>query len=327
MSCNIYHFEKLDIKKENVFLLGDGFFARGFLHHINYNKFNVIQFYKDKFINPQDLMYSLQENKKYEGGYHFRDLFYKKPTIEIQEEIKELEISKIDNNQSVKINNRWFEYNYLVVGLGAQKTLKDWSNEINQLVNKKNMSIGIIGMGPIGIELGTILSNQQLGHRIDMFDMLDKSKVLGYVSEKRKVQLLDMLEKYNISTTYGSMYKPENYYHDKTFFCVGTRPNNLISKLFPVVNNNLQVPNTNIFIGGDCATTPYIKTGQVAYQQGAYVAKKLNGDIPADQPFEYKSNGMSLNIGNGKALIEGNKYVPDGIYPDLAIKMYSLFFV
>ena len=56
--------------KQSVILLGDGFFARGFLHNINYNKFSVTQFYRDPFINPQDLMYSLQRNKKYESSFH-----------------------------------------------------------------------------------------------------------------------------------------------------------------------------------------------------------------------------------------------------------------
>ena len=64
-------------KKENIVLLGDGFFARGFLHHINYNKFFITQIYRDDFINPQDLMYSLQRNIKYTTGFHFRDFITK----------------------------------------------------------------------------------------------------------------------------------------------------------------------------------------------------------------------------------------------------------
>ena len=40
------------IKSNNkkVLLLGDGFFARGFLHNIDYTKFTVVQFYQNKFI-------------------------------------------------------------------------------------------------------------------------------------------------------------------------------------------------------------------------------------------------------------------------------------
>jgi NADH dehydrogenase FAD-containing subunit len=83
----------------------------------------------------------------------------------------------------------------------------------------------------------------------------------------------------------------------------------------------------NVYIGGDCINSGYIKTAQVAYQQGAYVAKRLNGDIPKDQPFEYKPNGVLINIGNKKVIIEGHKIIPDGIYPDFVVKLYSLFFI
>lgn len=307
--------------KENILLLGDGFFARGFLHYINHKKFNITQIYKDKFINPQDMMYSLQRNKLYEKSFHFKDLLYRSPYRKIQEEIKNLQIINEEFN-SVKINDTKYNYDYLVIGLGAQKTIKKWSDEINNFINKKNMSIGIIGMGPIGFEIGNILSKY---NKIDMFDMLPKSKVLGYVSNERKEKLLNMLEYKEITTTYEKMYLPVNYSHDKTLFCVGTQPNSLTNNIF--VNSYLQIPLRNIYIGGDCINTPNIKTGQVAYQQGVYVAKRLNGDIPLDLPFEYKPNGMALNIGDKKTLIEDHKIIPNGIYPDIVIKLYSLFFV
>jgi NADH dehydrogenase FAD-containing subunit len=158
-----------------------------------------------------------------------------------------------------------------------------------------------------------------------MFDILNKDKVLNYVSSRSKEKLLVLLDKYNINITYGQIYNPKNYNHDKVFYCVGTKPNSLTSK-FNKINNFLE-HSSNIYIGGDCANGEYIKTGQMAYQQGAYVAKRLNGDIPIEQPFEYKSKGISLNIGNEKVLIEGHKYIPDGIYPDFFTRLYSIFFV
>jgi NADH dehydrogenase FAD-containing subunit len=184
------------------------------------------------------------------------------------------------------------------------------------------MNIGIIGMGPIGFELANILSKF---HRIDMFDMLSKTKVLGYVNNNRKIQLLDILKSNNISLTYEKKYDPLEWTHQKIIYCIGTRPNILTSNF--IINNNLQIPLTNIYIGGDCTNTPYIKTGQMAYQQGMYVAKRLNGDIPLEEPFRYKHNGMSLNLGYKKILIEDHNIIPDGIYPDTIIKLYSLFFV
>ncbi len=309
----------------NVLLLGDGFFARGFLHHIDYNKFNVTQIYKDTFINPQDIMYDLQRNKNYTYSYHFRDYTNKNPNKKIQMNIESLNII---NKNEVKINDNKYNFDYLVIGLGAQKTLKDWSNELNEYNNKSGLSIGIVGMGPIGFELANILSKN---NKIDMFDMLPKSKVLGYVNEKNKEQLLSLLNNKNISTTFEKMYNNKDYNHDKVIFCVGTRPNNLTINY--KVNNYLQVYDNNsfynnIYLGGDAInSTKYIKTGQLAYQQGKYVAERLNNDKELNKEFRYESNGIALNLGDNKVLIENHNLVPNGVYPDFIIKLYSFFFV
>ena len=304
--------------KQNIILLGDGFFARGFLHTINIKKFNIYQIYKDSFINPQDIMYDLQRDKIYDRGIHFRDLLYNKVNYSMKMEIKELELQ----NNVVKINNENFKFDYLIIGLGAHKSLQTWANEINENVGKKNINYGIIGMGPIGFEIGSILSKF---NKVNMFDMLPEQKVLGYVSPIRKQDLLKMLKEKNITTTYEKMYDSKNYLHNKTFFCVGTRPN-ILTQNFQI-NKYLQtIINPNVYIGGDCVNSlDYIKTGQMAYQQGVYVAKRLNGEISLNEPFEYKSNGIALNLGEKKVLIEGNSYIPDGIYPDIVIKLYSMF--
>ncbi len=306
----------------NVLLLGDGFFARGFLHHIDYNKFNVTQIYKDQFINPQDMMYDLQRNQIYTNAYHFRDLIYKKPNI------KQMSIDSLNiiNKNEVQINNDKYNFDYLVIGLGAQKTLKDWSDELNTYVNKSNLSIGIVGMGPVGLELANVLNKN--GNKIDMFDMLPKDKVLGYVNQNNKEYLLSLLNSKNISTTYEKMYnKDGKYNHDKVIMCVGTRPNNLTINY--QINNYLQVKHdndyyNNIYLGGDGVnSTKYIKTGQLAYQQGKYVAERLNNN----KEFKYKPNGIALNLGDKRVLIENHNIVPNGKYPDFIIKLYSFFFV
>jgi NADH dehydrogenase FAD-containing subunit len=314
----------MDNKSKNILLLGDGFFARGFLHHINYNKFNITQIYKDSFINPQDIIYNLQRNKKYSSSLHFKDFLYNKLIFKKQMNIDTLNIL---NKNEVEINKNIYNFDYLVIGLGAQKTLKDWSNEINDLVNKSKLKIGIIGMGPVGFELGNILSNS---NNIDMFDILPESKILNYVNNDNRKSLLELLNKNNISTTFEKLYDNnlKSYYnHDKVFMCVGTRANNLTTNL--TTNEFLQVNSNNnnyynIYLGGDAINSPkYIKTGQLAYQQGKYVAERLNND----NEFEYKPNGMALNLGDKKVLIENHKFIPNGIYPDYIIKLYSLFFV
>ena len=112
-------------------------------------------------------------------------------------------------------------------------------------------------------------------------------------------------------------------------FCGGSRPNQLINVkkgIDGTINNMLLMKGSdNIYIGGDCANTEYIKTAQVAYQQGVYVAKRLNGEIEDTKPFEYKHNGLAMNMGDKKVLIEGHNLIPDGVYPDMIIKLYSWF--
>lgn len=307
-------------QKENIVLLGDGFFARGFLHHINYNKFFITQIYKDKFINPQDMMYSLQRNIKYDNPIHFRDFITKGPNKKIEKEIQTIEIDKTKPN--VYINNEYiFNYDYLVIGLGSQKSLNDWKNQINNLVDENDKSIGVVGMGPSGVELGLILSKN---NQIHLFDMFTQDKILTYFSSSNKKYILDLFNSKNISTTFGKPFINSDHNFNQVLFCGGSRPNQITSNL--EVNNHLQlVGYKNIYLGGDAINLGYPKTAQVAYQQGAYVAKRLNGEISNDQPFQYKHNGISLNIGDKKVLIEGHNIIPNGVYPDFIIKLYSIF--
>ena len=114
--------------------------------------------------------------------------------------------------------------------------------------------------------------------------------------------------------------------NEPAIVCIGSRPN-LLTQDWKVTNFLTLENNPSVHVGGDCANTTFYKTGQVAYQQGVYVAKKLNGEIPADEPFVYEPQGIALNIGDGKSIIEGHPYVPNGVYPAFIIKLYSLFFV
>ena len=326
-------------KKENIVLLGDGFFARGFLHHINYNKFFITQIYRDDFINPQDLIYSLQRNIKYTSGFHIRDFITKGPQKKIMTDIKKLEIIKTDNQtgNQIDINNEYiYNYDYLVIGLGSQKSLHTWKNQINDLVDLKNKSVGIVGMGPSGVELAMILSSQTSQNKIHMFDMFTQDKVLNFLSVKNKNYILELINQKNITTTFGKPFNGFEYKFDNILFCGGSKSNDVninINKGFYKgydwgLNPFLQLTSyKNIYMGGDYINRDFPKTAQVAYQQGAYVAKRLNGEIPSDETFNYKHNGSSINIGNKKVLIEGHNIIPDGVYPDFIVKLYSMLCV
>jgi NADH dehydrogenase FAD-containing subunit len=312
---NINYYLNQDYNKKRVILLGDGFFARGFLHNIDRKKFYIIQIYKDEFINPQDIMYSLQRNKNYNKSFHLRDYIYKSANIKIKQTIKTLDIK---TKNKVKINDKYFNYNYLIIGLGGNKTLYDWKEELNK-INENNYHnsdinniISIVGMGPTGIELSCILSKK---NKVNLFDILSKDTVF-----KNKNNLLKTIENKNIELLFETKYNSS--YSKDVIFCTGTKSNNLTNKYKS--NKYLQI-DENIYMGGDCNNNNYIKTAQIAYQQGIYVAERLNCNI--NNEFEYCQNGTSTNIGDKKVLIENHNIIPNGIYPDIIIKIYSLFFI
>lgn len=327
---------KKENHKQNVLLLGDGFFARGFLHTIDYKKYDITHIYRDEFINPQDIFYSLQHNKEYDkenykenNNFHIRDKiqdFFNKNSInKIKTDIKSLIIS--DNNAT--INNKLYYFDYMVVGLDAQKSLKNWADELNYLTKQKDKQtykkIDIIGTGPVGFEIAMALNKT---HQINMYDVLSKDKILSYVNNYNKKYLLNILDKKNIKLYLGGFYDIEDEKNKDNYkiFCVGTKPNNLTQNI--IINNKLQIENkNNVYIGGDCINSQYIKNAQVAYQQGVYVAKRLNKDIDENEQFKYISKGMALNIDDKQIIIQNHDYIPDGIYPDYIIKLYSIFCV
>jgi NADH dehydrogenase FAD-containing subunit len=303
--------------RKNVVLLGDGFFARGFLHHINHGTFHVTQIYRDKFINPQDMMYALQQDQQYESGWHFRDLFTRSPKVKIQTDIKDLKIF----SGVCKVNQKGYFFDHLVVGLGSSKPLTDWKDTVNTIVTGSINPKTIIGMGPTGMEFASILSKKGLQeeHDIHVYDMQSISNVMNYVSLPMKMCLLSNK---NIQFHFNARSETT----EPAIVCVGSRPN-FLTQDWKVTNNLTLEQDSSVHVGGDCANTTFYKTGQVAYQQGVYVAKKLNGEIQANEPFVYKPQGIALNMGDDKTIIEGHPYFPDGVYPAFIVKLYSLFFV
>jgi NADH dehydrogenase FAD-containing subunit len=322
LNTHLYNNNYNDYKK-NIVLLGDGFFARGFLQHINFNKFNITQIYKDEFINPQDIMYELQRgnNDLNNKRFHLRDLFNNSHN-KIQDEVKSFtyNFKKLRITSEKYISN--YDCDYLVIGVGNKKSLKMWQQELNEIINKKK-KVDIVGMGPTGFELANILSKYV---QVEMFDTLSKDNSFFYVKPENKDKLLEILNKKNIKLNYNMSF---NHIYENPIYCFSGAPNKIYNPSldnFKVDKYLQSITNPNIYIGGDCVDSKeYIKNAQNAYQQGKYVAQRLNQEISMNKEYKYKSNGISLNIGDNKVMIEGHNIVPDGIYPDFIIKLYSIF--
>lgn len=329
--------------KKHVVLLGDGFLARGFLDTIDKSRYRITQVYNHKFINPQDMIYQLNKDKWNTDPIHIRDIIRKKPDNTIKTKIHDMRYyynTLIMNENTHDYSEIKLNYDHLVIGLGSQITLKDWQKTIKNLINVNNKNIGIIGMGPSGIELATILSRN---NTITLMDALKKENTLNYLSQENKDKVYSLLAEKNIKTIYNQFYNPYNYHFDTTIMCVGNRVNTLVSRV-KVDEWFRDILNTNVYLGGDCANTNLPKTAQLAYAQGVYIAKQINGNekrsfryidtmtknVSNDQDtkyYNYVSRGMSLNIGSNQNLICGHPYLPDGKYPCEILKLYSMFFV
>ena len=344
VSFKLMDFEKnykKNIKpKEHIILLGDGFLSRGFIDTIDKRRFKITQIYKDKFINPQDLIYQLNKNKWNPNSLHMRDLVRANADNKIQVEINDMRYfnNTFIMNEKEATPPTKIKYDHLVIGLGSQKTLKDWENTIKTLIfDTNNKNIGIIGMGPSGIELATILSKN---NNITLIDSLNKENTLNYVSKDYKNILLNILYNKNIHTIYNEFYDPIIHKFDTTIMCVGNRVNKLVSCV-KIDDRFRDCRYNNVYLGGDCANINLPKTAQLAYAQGIYIAKQINGselrpfryidnslENNIDRNFyNYNSNGISLNIGDNTNLICGHQYLPNGKYPSEIIKFYSMFIV
>jgi NADH dehydrogenase FAD-containing subunit len=327
--------------KQQIVLLGDGFLSRGFLDTIDKKRFKITQIYKDKFINPQDMIYQLNKNQWNTNPLHIRDIIRKKPDHIIHTKIRDMRYFYstllINEDGNDLLCDARIDFDHLVIGLGSQKSLSEWQETIKNMINICNQNIGIVGMGPTGIELATILSRN---NNITLIDALKKENTIYYLSSVNKEMLFSLLENKNIKTIFNEFYDKKNHNFDKTIMCVGNRANALVSNV-KIDDRFRDVLNKNVYLGGDCANINFPKTGQLAYAQGVYIAKQINGT--ENRPFRYidgaiinsvdnnyynyTTNGIAINIGDNKNLICGHKYLPDGKYPSEIIKLYSMFIV
>jgi len=282
------------LNKQQIVLLGDGFLSRGFLDTIDKSKFKITQIYKDKFINPQDMIYQLNKDEWNANPLHLRDIIRQKPDHIIQTKIRDMRYNEntiyINEDGNDLMCDAMIDFDHLVIGLGSQKTLSDWEKQIQDLIHIKNTNIGIIGTGSTGIELATILSRN---NNITLIDTLKKEDVLNYLPYDYKTWLLSFLEYKNISTLFNQNYNPNLHCFDKTIMCIDNNVNNLVSnvKLDDRLRN---LDYQNVYMGGDCANTNLPKTAQLAYAQGVYIAKQINGK--ENKPFQYDDSIMGSNI-------------------------------
>jgi NADH dehydrogenase FAD-containing subunit len=292
--------------KTPVLLLGQGWFAKGFIEHIDKSKYSITNLYRHPFVNTPMLLQTVKP--KYwdymEKNPKTND-FTKLIDQSIQTEIKSisLETKQIETTcaESKSKTYSW-DGGYLVCGLGSNTDVgKYWTEKISHIRNLKiGSKICVVGAGPTGTELAFHLSD--LKHIPTLYDGLPS--VYTFLSPKSQEKIFRELEKSLIPLQTSKMFADtDRSKFDDVIFAVGSRPNDLTSKWKPTNKLTLE-SNPEVFVGGDCVNIGLPKTAQVAYQQGVYVAQRLNG--LTDKEFKYVSKGTALYTGRSWYLVELN---------------------
>ena len=296
-----------NFEKQTVYLLGQGWLAKGFVDTIDKNRFKIINISRNNFINTPQLLQNIKLNK---------NITYKLSVDEYHNEI--IEDINLDTKE-IKTNKTSYNWSssYLVCGLGSHIDQGEyWLNTLEKIkqINKQD-KINIIGMGPTGTELTFHLSD--LGYNITLFDALSIENTYSFLSTCGKETLLNLLTNYyKIPLVLGRFYD-KNIDKGHLIFATGSKPNDLTSKW--KITNKLNLENhDNVFAGGDGIVQNLPRNAQVAYQQGVYIAKKINGE-KLDE-FNFINNGISIYCGNNKCLVEINNQTI--ILPSFLIDLY-----
>lgn len=294
--CLFYtNYNNTNNHKDNVFVLGQGWVAKGFIEHIDKSKYNIINITKNNFVNLPLILSTIHSDKNISN-----QSFQKKIDLLINETIENIDI---DNN-TIKTNKKsyCFKNDYVVVGLGTtQDNGEIWSKNIEIIKSYKPKSkVIVVGSGPTGTELAFHLSD--LGHNVSIIDILPNEKLYSYLSYEGKDLIFNKFYEKNIALLGNTNLK---YIEDSCNYSIQAfvPRSNILTKNWKI-NSKLQLESNNrIFAGGDCIIQEYPPTAQLAYQQGKYIAKQLN-DKNNIKNFKYKNNGIALYIGDDTYYIE-----------------------
>jgi NADH dehydrogenase FAD-containing subunit len=284
--------------KQNIVLLGQSWFAKGFMEHINRSKFSITNIYRTEFVNTPML---LQTIKPISNSNSNCSSFTKLIDRTIKDEIIAIDLSnEVIKTRSVNIS---WKKGYLVCGLGSNTDIGNfWNGKINELKQlTKPQNICIVGAGPTGTELAFHLTD--LNHKITLYDGLPE--VYNYLTSNGKKYLLEQLELNNIKLFTNKMYSPDDAkLFNQVIFAIGSRPNDLTNKWEITPELNLK-GYSNVFSGGDGNINKGLpRNAQVAYQQGKYIALKLNSSLDTNNKFEFENKGIAIYIGNGIYYVE-----------------------
>jgi len=304
--CNKFYNNFIVSKeKEEIIVLGQGWLVKGFLDNINHSNYKITNITRHDFVNTPMLLSTINKditNINVISNRHKIDVL-------IKDNITNIDL--INKNVITTENKYSFNNKYLVCGLGSNTDNGIfWLDKIKEIKKlKESKKICIVGAGPTGTELAFHLND--LNHKITLLDGLPN--VYTFLTPAGKQFMLDRLEELNVKLFVNKMYSNNDASNfDLVIFAVGSRSNDLTSKW--KLTNKLNLEGyENVFSGGDGIVSQYPKNAQVAYQQGCYIAQRLNKKAykvnGPDNDFKFESQGISLYCGKDKYYVENSMII------------------
>ncbi len=246
-------------------------------------------------------------------------------------------------------------YDYLVIGLGCEDNYhgiqgaKEFTHSVQTFEKARNTGlavcnlkaygkVSVVGAGLSGIEVASEIRESRPDLNIRLLDRgasvlkAFDAKIQQYVSEWFIRNDVDVLHHSNVEYVEkdGVCNNGVCFVNDVTIWTAGVRPHYLVRELpFAkdeqekiVVNDFFQIPErTNIYVVGDCASSEYSPSAQLAGQQGEKIAEVLLAvlsDKEPKKPKEIKLKGTLGSLGKSDGFGNMMQKPMTGLLPRLA---------
>ncbi|MFC4404946.1 NAD(P)/FAD-dependent oxidoreductase [Gracilibacillus xinjiangensis] len=268
------------------------------------------------------------------------------------------EIIEIDTeNEKIRLKNREdsVSFDYLIIGLGCEDNYHgiqgamEYTESVQTISKARQASIrvnnlpaysqvSVVGAGLSGIEVASEIRESRPDLNIRLLDR--GASVLSAFDEKVQTYVEDWFQRNEVQILHhsnvelvaeGIFYNNgEGIESDVIIWTAGVRPHYLVRSLpfekdrqeKVIVNDFYQVPSQqNIYVVGDCASSTYSPSAQLAGVQGeqigAILAKVLRGEEP-DKPKEIKLKGQLGSLGKSDGFGSMYRKPVTGLLPRLA---------
>lgn len=266
-----------------------------------------------------------------------------------------IEINTDEEFIRLKDREETISYDYLIIGLGCEdnyhgvpgameytesvqtiQRARLTSNKVNNL--PAYSKVAVIGAGLSGIEVASEIRESRPDLNIYLLDR--GASVLSAFDEKIRTYVEDWFQKNDVTIFHhsnvelvaeGIFYNNgEGIESDVIIWTAGVRPHYLVRRLpFEkdrhekiIVNNYYQVPQApNVYVVGDCVSSPHSPSAQLAGLQGEQIGQVLGdllmGKVPSE-PKEIKLKGQLGSLGRTDGFGSMYQRPMTGLLPRLA---------